>query len=480
MAASEGSEALREGLRLLDEKDNVGAERLLARAVDAYPHDLITRFYLGISLRKLKKYDESDRQFSILLREACRLPPVLGYNGAPHCVLRLVAQLSWSMDLTAIDPSFATIDGLLTGDATDADAVDAVRDLQGRQPGLPYSAWLYVYARFLRRGFGGGAFAAKSAAGRVAITLATGGDRAAAPAAVLGAVYLGEFELAHQLCDRIAAEGGRKAVGQAHALRLEVLLSEGRVEEAVTLRRTAFKQRAEHQRYEAFIKGRSVALVGPAPNTLGNGREIDRHDVVARTNYQGAFQFLDKSENFGSRTDVSYYNRLQIGRSGAEIVQNLADEGIPFVVARKKSAALDLRAKLPASVAVRKWWARRWWGYFGNGFAFRHIIFDLLLFSPERITVFNGDFFLGEKPHFPSYWSTEIDVVRSYIMHDVFECFLFMKRLKEAGQIDGDAVLEQIIDLPVEDFLALVSRRCAAATQTGVVNASEDLLAQDA
>lgn len=58
-----------------------------------------------------------------------------------------------------------------------------------------------------------------------------------------------------------------------------------------------------------LIEGKSVAIVGPAPDGNLTGGDIDNHDVVVRMNYRGLDSLGDYVE-FGKRTDISYYNGL--------------------------------------------------------------------------------------------------------------------------------------------------------------------------
>ena len=58
--------------------------------------------------------------------------------------------------------------------------------------------------------------------------------------------------------------------------------------------------------YLDYIKGKNIAVVGPAPTEEFSGSEIDGFDVIIRPIFTSTEKFDQKK--FGKRTDVSYYN----------------------------------------------------------------------------------------------------------------------------------------------------------------------------
>ena len=68
---------------------------------------------------------------------------------------------------------------------------------------------------------------------------------------------------------------------------------------------------ASDVKYQKYIKGKKVILVGPAITLIGKktGAFIDSHDVVIRTN--GAFPVLNKYQiDYGKKCDSLYINSL--------------------------------------------------------------------------------------------------------------------------------------------------------------------------
>lgn len=71
--------------------------------------------------------------------------------------------------------------------------------------------------------------------------------------------------------------------------------------------RESHNDAAQLAEIKAFLKGKSVAIVGPASSFQDQwfGSEIDAHDVVARVN-SGAFTSAEFRRDYGSRVDVLF------------------------------------------------------------------------------------------------------------------------------------------------------------------------------
>ena len=66
-----------------------------------------------------------------------------------------------------------------------------------------------------------------------------------------------------------------------------------------------FSQEKDFKKLAKFFKGKSVALVGPAPNLIGKnkGNEIDSYDIVCKV---GWMYNITDNLNYGSRCDVLF------------------------------------------------------------------------------------------------------------------------------------------------------------------------------
>ena len=74
----------------------------------------------------------------------------------------------------------------------------------------------------------------------------------------------------------------------------------------------------------SYLRGKSVAIVGPVDVGLDNGAEIDGFDVVVRLNHKVHHE--RNVQQFGTRTDVSYYVYNDLLRGGLEDCQAALSE----------------------------------------------------------------------------------------------------------------------------------------------------------
>lgn len=159
----------------------------------------------------------------------------------------------------------------------------------------------------------------------------------------------------------------------------------------------AFRQKWPHpptpaeQRLRDYLKGKTVAVVGPAPTGTLDGEEIDRHDVVVRMNWRGQDSMPDARE-FGSKTNISLYNahtvRLLTADKRLEQTKSLDFRLIRR--ARHDAHQLQMIAEYPGS-------------FYKSLNAVPAILFNLLLHGAEQIKLFKVTFYLGKQHHAESY-----------------------------------------------------------------------------
>jgi len=133
---------------------------------------------------------------------------------------------------------------------------------------------------------------------------------------------------------------------------------------------------AVEQAFDDYIRGRTVALVGPAVPLRDQRAEVDAHDVVYRVGVHG-----DHHPLYGTRADVGIVNSQKSRRISAgqhlDRIRNLdwlihkAGAGEPPVPHRR--AHLPVGTPNLATIALH----------------------DLTFFGPASVTVFGVDFFLG-------------------------------------------------------------------------------------
>ena len=344
-------------------------------------------------------------------------------------------------------------------DAREVDTIGLLARLSGR-PELSAYFWLYLHARLFRENFAAAALLAKQIAAEHVLAAAEDAPPQSLEElhiAVAAACYAGRFATGHEILDRFTVEqetdDNRAAV---LSVGVDLLLSEGRVDEARQL--SAEGGEVGDATFRDMLRGKSCAIVGPAVNGLGSGAEIDGHDLVARTNVTDGALLESNRAMSGARTDIVFYSAAYIRTRTRNILDYLAAHPPKLIVLRGPSTRKQFAKRLPGQPS-RLCTSQERLDFVGHGFALRHILHDLVLHADQPVSVYNADFYLGELPHYPGYFDEGINLSVEYARHDLFDAFMFMKRLFEGGHIRCDAVLQAILAEDIADFASRVSDR---------------------
>lgn len=219
-----------------------------------------------------------------------------------------------------------------------------------------------------------------------------------------------------------------------------------------------------------FIKGKSVAIVGPAPSGEEHGEEIDSFDVVVRINYRRKEKSSDSRE-FGKRTDVSYYN-MSFTRAIIESGMNYFDD-LHFAVFKRIEH--EAQKKLVDSGKGRKV-KHNYQMINGNSFAGNVAIFDILHFQPTVVKIFNFNFYLSAIPYYPGYtigvpskfvddnFTNYFECLNfgTFAHHDIISNINFTRNLWNAGLIEVDSACENVIRLSTSDYLSELEKMFAS------------------
>lgn len=367
-------------------------------------------------------------------------------------------------------PLFALMEAGAEPVASD-EAVAIVVATEQSAPALTGDWWMAVYARLFRQRLIMAAWAAKAAAARVELTdaRAVGLDTANVARAAAAAGYLRDEPALLDIlgwAEAVLDPGSRAAI----RLSRDILIALGRLDEARHLYRGAWRP-ADHA-FAERVAGRSIALVGPAPNTLGNGPAIDAHDLVARTNLVTPAAIARAATMSGSRTDISYYNIAFARSRMPALIELLAAEPGITAVFKAQDAVAVVAARRTASGGgtgtgggERAYWPSRL-VHRGAGFALRHVIPDLLMFAPAALGVFGSDFFLGRFTHAAGYFNADATThterthqAGEYVSHDVLDSWHSMKRWRDLGWFGADAVLSKVLDLDEPGFAEALADR---------------------
>lgn len=246
---------------------------------------------------------------------------------------------------------------------------------------------------------------------------------------------------------------------QIEKLRADVELMSGRPEAYIEYSRKARKRTplTADDTMEKLVKGRRVALVGPAETGDRLGSIIDEYDVVVRPRYQPEF-IAENRDAQGSRTDITYYSGQDLTNL-FETISGAAEAGdIKVVNARPFSHAAHAHRSLDWLRFYRQDFSLC---FHGGSLGIQRMAYDLLQFQPEEICVFNSDLYTGNSM-FTTGWregntfgpySHINDIV---VSHDVKSEFRFMKALMATGVVTAQGRAAEVLEQTPDEYVRAV------------------------
>lgn len=314
--------------------------------------------------------------------------------------------------------------------------------------------WLNLYDILTWNGFLLAGLMARRSAARQACTEADASPANVALQARAARVCLesGHLEGAQTYLDRIDGHG--VSVTLTNYLRLQ----EGKVSDV----NVCVREPSDAAFYE-YIRGKSVAVVGPAPNSLMSGAEIDGFDVVVRFNQLGGGS-QGGADTFGARTDVSYFNTGHL-RYQSQIKNAFNAQELKFYVFKDLKYEFQERDR-------RLGRARRMIKadimFHGVPNAVPAAVFDLFHFSPKRVKVFSTNFFLSRRTHAEGYGDRrgfQLDSPQQLVrlhgvlyLHDLIAQRRFIKSLWESGLLEVDAECASVLRLSDDEYMGEMER----------------------
>jgi len=219
--------------------------------------------------------------------------------------------------------------------------------------------------------------------------------------------------------------------------------------------------------YFDLIHGKSIAIVGPAQIEGKNGKEIDSFDIVVRLGYKGNnFDF----ENFGQKTDISYYSianyKMYLLYGVTKFLDNLKFSNF------KNSNYLKIK-ELVNYNKCRMFKKNRFF-LFGSPTMMQHATYDILHFGPSKIKLFNINFYLSTITHSASYkatseerskydknrgykyyniWKNQIYDTGGFAHHDLISQVNFIRNLWKNNIVNVDNTCENILRMRNFDYL---------------------------
>jgi hypothetical protein len=228
----------------------------------------------------------------------------------------------------------------------------------------------------------------------------------------------------------------------------------GDKESALTITKNMYSE--YDKQYDKYLKGKNVAIVGPAFSGYSAGNEIDSFDVVVRIFYRGK-SYLPDPEKQGSKVDVSYYNV-----KCAEMISEGSDytffQDLDYAVFKENKHSYQ--KKLFDADNGRVLFSPNRFLLNGSANMIPLVLYDLLNFNINKIKIFNVNLYLTtHNTYFPGYQIEEKSKKNftpswyAFAVHNPMTQFNFIKNLWRTGLIDVDQACENVISMSSQEYM---------------------------
>ena len=213
--------------------------------------------------------------------------------------------------------------------------------------------------------------------------------------------------------------------------------------------------------YLKFVKGKRIAIVGPAKTSKKDGSEIDSFDVILRLNYKDETVIMDSSIK-GARSTISYFNLEQTQVVINNNFKNWPTE-LDWAIFNDNNTVNKIERELKFKSIETKLRSRNKkynLTSFNTGYtALPKAVIDILRFKPAHVKIFHADFMLTvdrEVGYKPSTWTEDM---RAFFLeicskrHDPVTQFYIMKNLCASRVISGDKRFDEVISLSPQQYM---------------------------
>lgn len=212
-----------------------------------------------------------------------------------------------------------------------------------------------------------------------------------------------------------------------------------------------------------FVKGKSIAIVGPINNELINGPEIDEFDLVLRFNYSGLDGY--NKEIFGSKTNISSYASpvVNVSKKIENIINGLNDLDIVIIEGNFRASEFIDKINTLENKVRKPYHLRMIYGEYNIPFfrskpnAIQNIVVDLLQYPVGKIKIFNANLYIENNYH-KQYRSSTNNMVSNLIFHDLVSNFIFTKILLEKRLIEADETLTKILSMSEDEYISNIAK----------------------
>lgn len=210
--------------------------------------------------------------------------------------------------------------------------------------------------------------------------------------------------------------------------------------------------------FRDYLRGKSVAIVGPAASAVLAGEEIEKCDVIVRPNYLRPVPEADQARS-GRRTHISFYANGTIKRARVEEPQNQLAGLLPdldWAILKKANVQLHEDLKKTGKMLVG---ALDDFMFHGSPNILPFAAHTLLCYGPSKLKVFNSNFFFSRTPYaayyrqMPSEIAMHNRLMGSMAAHDCISQIHFMDNLQQAGLVELNAESLEVIAMGQDAYL---------------------------
>ena len=220
-----------------------------------------------------------------------------------------------------------------------------------------------------------------------------------------------------------------------------------------------YKENSNDQKFRKFIENKKIVIVGPAPVEQKDGNQIDKADIVLRTNYKMGDPIIK-----GSKCDINYFNletAYHIHQNGCfewpkktSWIVGKAWSYMEMILKRLSSDGIDIehlnvRTLKRVDLAL----------FNGSLSLIQNIILDLSRYNPKEIFLYHFDVMLS-KDRIAGYYTDvknneelHLKMIKCFPGHDPVTQFLILKSFWKLGFIKGDERFEEVISMNAEDYM---------------------------
>lgn len=218
------------------------------------------------------------------------------------------------------------------------------------------------------------------------------------------------------------------------------------------------KTKKSNSDYYNLVKGKKIALVGPAPSDDNWFNELNEFDLIIRLNYRGK-EFLPGENENSKKIDISYYNGENADNllklESKEFLNELKFANFKGNIFKLLDKEYRKKFKLMIYPDI---------SFIGSYNMIPLVLFDLLFYSPKSIKVFKTTFFISRDSYDSNYTleqNTNRDLssyYNSFTVHNPISQIRYVRNLYLNGIIEVDDNCAKVLELSDDEYLKILQK----------------------